>query len=87
MKYALIMALLLTGCATSVPVKQKFPEVPSRIMEQCPQLDKLKDDALLSDVAKTVTNNYSTYYECAVKNDAWIEWYQIQKHIHEEANR
>jgi hypothetical protein len=43
----------------------------------------LKEGAKLSDVATTVTINYSTYYECAVKNDAWIEWYQIQKNIYE----
>ena len=47
----------------------------------CPNLQKLKDDAKLSDVSKTVTINYSTYYECAVKTDAWIEWYQKQQQI------
>jgi hypothetical protein len=79
----LFLALLLTGCSTTVPVKAKFPEMPDRILVKCPQLEKLKDDAKLSDVAKNVTNNYTTYYECAVKNDAWIEWYQIQKRIFE----
>ena len=75
--------LLLTGCSTTVPVTAKFPEPPKYSMEKCPQLEKLNDDAKLSDVAKTVTNNYSTYYMCAVKNDAWIEWYEIQKQIFE----
>lgn len=75
--------LLLTGCSTTVPVVAKFPEPPKYSMEKCPQLEKLNDGAKLSDVAKTVTNNYSTYYQCAVKNDAWIEWYEIQKHIFE----
>jgi len=46
-------------------------------------LAKLKDDAKLSDVATTVTINYSTYYECAVKVDGWIEWYEVQKRIFE----
>jgi hypothetical protein len=54
-------------------------------MTACPALQKLKDDARLSDVANTVTVNYGTYYECAVKTDAWQEWYQIQKIIHEGA--
>lgn len=80
----MLMALVLVGCSTPTPVARKFPEVPARILEKCPNLQKLNDDAKLSDVAKTVTNNYTTYYECAVKNDAWIEWYQIQKHIFEE---
>jgi CDP-diacylglycerol pyrophosphatase len=79
----LLVIIVLTGC-TSVPVNRKFPEAPSKIvMEGCPNLEKIKDDAKLSDVAKTVTTNYSTYYECAVKVDTWVEWYQIQKTIFE----
>jgi hypothetical protein len=88
MKYAVILALLLSGCSTVVPVAVKFPEPPGRgAMTACPVLEKLKDDAKLSDVARTVTVNYGTYYECAVKTDAWQEWYQIQKIIHEGAQK
>ena len=82
----LISVLLLTallGCSTTVPVTAKFPEVPERLLEKCPQLKKLDEEAKLSDISKTVTVNYTTYYECAVKDDAWIEWYQIQKNIFE----
>ena len=80
------LAMCLTACSTVVPVTVKFPEPPGRgAMTSCPALEKLKDDARLSDVARTVTINYSTYYECAVKADAWQEWYQIQKIIHEGA--
>jgi hypothetical protein len=75
--------LVLAGCSTTVPVTMKFPEVPDKLLQKCPQLQKLGEDVKLSDVSKTVTINYTTYYECAVKNDAWIEWYQIQKHIYE----
>ena len=79
----MLVIFVLTGC-TSVPVNRNFPEAPSKIvMEGCPNLEKLKEDAKLSDVAKTVTINYSTYYECTVKVDTWIEWYQIQKQIFE----
>jgi len=87
MKYAvLLIAVLLTGCSTVVPVTVKFPDPPGRLAtERCPNLQKLKDDARLSDVARTVTINYSTYYECAVKADAWQEWYEIQKRIFEGA--
>ena len=73
----------LTGCSTVVPVKANFPDVPERLMVKCPQLEKVSETPTLSDVAKTVANNYTTYYECAVKNDAWIEWYQKQKQIFE----
>jgi hypothetical protein len=82
MKY-LLLVLLLTGCSTTVPVTAKFPEAPKYSLQACPQLQLLKEGSKLSDVATTVTINYSTYYECAVKTDAWIEWYQIQKQIFE----
>jgi hypothetical protein len=83
MKYLFII-LLLAGCSTTVPVTAKFPDAPGNVaMTACPQLQKLNEDAKLSDISKTVSVNYGTYYECAVKTDAWIEWYQIQKRIFE----
>ena len=83
MKYLTVLLLCLTSCSTTVPVTAKFPEVPSIINQPCPTLSKLKDDAKLSDVATTVNLNYSTYYECAVKVDSWIDWYGVQKQIFE----
>ena len=88
MKYAVILALVLSGCSTVVPVTARFPEPPGKgATTACPTLQKLKDDAKLSDVATTVTVNYGTYYECAVRTDAWQEWYAIQKIIHEKAQK
>ena len=87
MKY-LMIALLLSGCSTVVPVTARFPEPPGKgAMTACPDLQKLNNGARLSDVANTVTVNYSTYYECAVRTDAWQEWYRIQKHIFEGAGK
>ena len=84
MKYIICFLLvLLTGCSSLVPVKAKFPDIPERIMVKCPQLEKVSETPTLSDVAKTITNNYTTYYECAVKHDAFVEWYQTQKRIFE----
>jgi len=84
MKYLVCFFLILmTGCSTVVPVKSKFPDVPERLMVKCPQLEKVSETPTLSDVAKTITNNYTTYYDCAVKHDAFIEWYNIQKNIFE----
>lgn len=75
-----------TGCSTVVPVTAKFPDAPGKgSMEKCPDLKKLQDGVKLSGVAETVTDNYETYYNCAVKTDTWIEWYEIQKHIYENA--
>jgi len=83
MKYlACFLLVLLVGCS-SVPVAPKFPEVPEKILQTCPQLEKLKEEPKLSEVAKNITNNYTTYYECAVKHDAFVEWYRIQKKIYE----
>jgi hypothetical protein len=80
-----LLSLLLVGCSTTVPVTMKFPEAPGNIaLTACPQLQKLQEDAKLSDISKTVSVNYTTYYECAVKTDAWIEWYQKQKQIFEK---
>ena len=80
----LAISLALSACSTLVPVSMTFPEAPGRQAQvACPNLQKLKDDALLSDVSRTITINYSTYYECAVKTDAWIEWYEIQRRIFE----
>jgi hypothetical protein len=83
MRYLLIL-LALAGCSTTTPVARKFPDAPGTVaMAACPQLQKLTEDAKLSDISKTVSVNYGTYYECAVKTDAWIEWYKIQREIFE----
>jgi hypothetical protein len=78
------LALVLTGCSTTVPVVAKFPAAPGTLVQEpCPDLKKLEANAKLSDVAKTVTFNYSEYYTCAVKLDAWQRWYREQKAIYE----
>lgn len=89
MKLVIIaISLALSACSTLVPVSMTFPEAPGKqAMVACPNLQKLKDDARLSDVSRTVTINYSTYYECAVKTDAWIEWYEIQRRIFESVGK
>jgi hypothetical protein len=78
------LVLFLNGCSTVVPVAAKFPDAPGQqALVACPNLQKLKDEVTLSDIGRTVTINYSAYYECAVKTDAWIEWYQVQQKIYE----
>lgn len=80
----LSLALLLTGCSTTVPVTQKWPEAPGlQSMQPCPELQKLGTDPKLSDVARTVTLNYTEYYSCVVKLEAWQEWYAKQQIIHQ----
>ena len=80
----LALALTLSGCSTTVPVATKFPQAPGTLVQEpCPDLKKLQDEAKLSDVAKTITVNYSEYYLCAVKLEAWQRWYREQKTIYE----
>lgn len=74
--------LFLVGCSVTVPVKQKFPEVPSELVTPCPELQQVKPTEKLSDVLQVVTKNYSQYHECQIKVDAWIQWYNSQKQIY-----
>jgi len=82
---ALLIVPLLVGCASKpVPVTIKFPDVPPQLFESCPELKKLSDDAKLSDVAKTVVENYTLYHECYLKTEAWKQWYTIHKQSFEK---
>jgi len=88
MKYLLaILAPVLLSACTTVPVTASFPESPKFAAQACPDLLLLQQGAQLSDVAATVNINYTTYYQCAVKVDAWREWYQVQKNIFEKAGK
>jgi hypothetical protein len=79
----LTLTMFLTGCTTVVPVTQKWPEPPGlQSMQPCPELKKLEPNAQLSDVAKTITHNYTEYYTCLIKLEAWQEWYAKQEIIH-----
>lgn len=82
MRYLLI-ALLLSGCSTVVPVTAKFPDAPTLGLGKCPQLQTVNEGVKLSELTNTITVNYGTYYECAVRVDQWQEWYEIQKRIFE----
>jgi hypothetical protein len=78
----LISAVLLTGCATSVPVVPKWPEVPKELLVACPDL-KTVDPAndKLSAIVDTVADNYQEYYKCKDNVDSWIMWYNGQQEI------
>lgn len=81
MKYTIILTMFLTGCTTIVPVKVDFPKAPDTLKQKCSELSKVKDQANLSDIAKIVSDNYTKYHECSMKNDSWIDWYETQKKI------
>jgi len=83
MKTLLLAMILLTGCTTVVPVTQHWPEPPGlQATQSCANLKPLNVNPQLSDVAKTVSDNYTEYWICATKLDAWIEWYKQQEIIY-----
>lgn len=77
----LVMPLFLSACL-STPVKRHFPEVPSDLINACPDLQIIDTNTTkLSEVVSVVTKNYGEYNDCKIKVDAWIEWYKTQKSI------
>ncbi len=82
------LTIFLSACTTTVPVKQKWPDVPKELLEKCPQLNTIEPGTTaITDFLKVVVKNYGLYYECSLKNDGWNEWYGSQKKIFEEANK
>ena len=81
----LVSILLLTGCATSVPVTMSFPQVPEALDKPCERLQPLAEGKHeLSDLLENTNDNYAKAKECNAKANAWKEWYETQKKIFEE---
>ena len=81
----IILAFLITACSTAVPLIQSFPEAPSVLLEKCPELKTIAGEKVtIIEFTKTVSENYTTYYQCSGRTDAWIAWYDQQKKIWEE---
>lgn len=78
----LLLVVLLSGCATSVAVKMKFPDVPTDLTTACPDLQQVDPATTkLSEIVSTVSANYEQYYICKDRVDNWIDWYNTQKKI------
>jgi hypothetical protein len=77
----LITALVITGCASTVPIIEKFPDVPKDMLVACPDLAKTPETTKLSEVLPVVADNYGQYYTCKDTVDSWIDWYNTQKKI------
>ena len=81
----IILAFLITACSTAVPVTQNFPQAPDMLMEKCPELKTIQGEKIsIVDFTRVVSENYTTYYQCAGRTEAWIDWYNKQKKIWEE---
>ena len=85
MRFLPILAILLTGCGSvSVPVRHSLADPPQLLTERCPELRLLpEDETRLSEFLKIVTFNYTTYHECATKQELLVKWYKEQKEIHD----
>ena len=81
-----VVIAVLMGCSTTVPVTAKFPDAPQTLLQKCPEkLQTIEGEKVnIIDFTKVIVINYGIYHECAVKNDAWIEWYNTQKKIFNE---
>ena len=80
-----VLAFLITACSTVVPVTQNFPDAPAMLKEKCPELKTIQGEKIsIVDFTRTVSENYTTYYQCAGRTDAWIDWYNQQKKIWEQ---
>jgi hypothetical protein len=81
MKYIfLISAVILSGCATPVPVTYEFPMAPRILLEQCAELKTVpKEVDSPTEILKIVVENYTAHHQCANKVDGWQDWYRDQK--------
>ena len=80
---------LLAGCTIfqqPVPIKPAFPAVAPELMKKCEELKTVVGEkVLITDLLKTVVENYTLYYECSNRVDGWQEWYTEQKKIYDSA--
>lgn len=81
----IVLAFLITACSTAVPLTQSFPQAPAVLLEKCPELKTIAGERVtIVEFTRTVSENYTTYHQCAGRTDAWIDWYDQQKKIWEE---
>lgn len=80
-----LTVLSLAGCTAFLPAKPKFPEPTKGLTEPCPDLKKIEGDKVaITELLRTVVENYSLYHKCSLKNDGWNEWYKTQKEIYDK---
>ena len=81
----IVLAFLITACSTAVPLTAGFPEAPAMLKEKCPELKTIPGEKVtIIEFTRTVSENYTTYHQCAGRTEAWIDWYNQQKKIWEE---
>lgn len=89
---SLIFVSLLAGCSLFGPSyapidPPKFPEATETLKQKCRELQELDTAKTnnITDILKSVVQNYGLYHECSLKVDGWNKWYTEQRKIYEEA--
>lgn len=84
-KLILIGLLVLSGCASNnAPVHMAWPDVPTDLTTPSEDLIPLPEDQqTLTDLIENVNSNFAKYYVLKYKYDAWQQWYNTQKTIHD----
>lgn len=80
----LALSSTLIGCGHNSPIRVATYPLPDKELLQAPPeyLVLLQDDAALTDVSKTITQNYTTYKVIAARLEMLQKW--VIK-IHEES--
>jgi hypothetical protein len=87
--YLVAICAGLAACSsTSVAVKRNFPDAVPQLLQSCPplQLVNTSDNVPITELITVIIENYALYYECAVKNDAWKQWYEQQRKLFQDVN-
>lgn len=89
--YVLLTVMFISGCGLfqkPIPMAPKWPDAVPELREKCPDLATIEGDKVaITELLKTVVNNYKLYYECSIKNEGWNKWYDEQKKIYEETTK
>ena len=83
----LLTTLILGGCSFMRPVliMPEFPKPVKELTEKCRELQMIEGDTVaITDMLKTVVNNYTLYHQCSLKVDGWNDWYVEQKKNYDE---
>jgi len=89
-KVACLSTLLLIGCAKPVPIKMDFPPVPEILQKKCEELKTVTTGSTgtaITELLKTVVENYTLYHECSNKVEGWNEWYTKMKNIYDKVGK
>lgn len=82
MKYLLLSLALLTGCATSVPVKPPMVlDFPDSLMTECEEGAFLQPEKPLSENLKTMIDNNVKWAECRLSKRILIDSIKMRKEV------